>query len=339
MVKSEKVTIKDVATLAGVSTAAVSYVINNKPGVNSETRKKIQDIIKKTGFSPNINSKRLSSGKSYNIHAVLDKDNPRPCKLYYLGVTSHIIEELSRFDYNLIVSYVSRKDTADAVLDVIAKNNADGILFFQMADDRLIGEIASRGIPCIVVDNREIYNELPHVSVDYTLAAYTATRYLIDNGHKKIAYVGMKKTPYFCKKTLEGYHKALSEAGIPIREDYTVYDDFEKESAHPALNRLLSTGDAPTAFFCVEDFYAVCVLHYIKKLGFSVPDDISMIALDDMIISEYTDPALSTIRLSETELAENAVRMIMDLTQGQNPESCIIKSDDLIVRESVKKMI
>jgi DNA-binding LacI/PurR family transcriptional regulator len=339
MVKSEKITIKDIATMAGVSTAAVSYVINDKPGVNGETRKKIQDIIKKTGFSPNINSKRLSSGKSYNIHAVLDRDNPRPCKLYYLGVTSHIIEELSRFDYNLIVSYVGRDDTADAALDIITKNNADGILFFQMVDDRLIGEIADRGIPCIVVDNREIYNELPHVSVDYTLAAYTATRYLIDAGHKKIAYVGMKKTPYFCEKTLAGYRNALSEAGICFREDYAIYDDFEKESVHPALNRLLSSADAPTAFFCVEDFYAVCVLHYIKKLGFSVPEDISIIALDDMIISEYTDPALSTIRLSETELAQNAVRMIMELTQGRDPENCVIKSDDLIIRESVKKIV
>jgi len=338
LVKSEKVTIKDIATMAGVSTAAVSYVINDKPGVNSETRKKIQDIILKTGFSPNINSKRLSSGKSYNIHAVLDKDNPRPCKLYYLGVISHIIEELSRFDYNLIVSYVSREDTALAVLDVINKNNADGIFFFQMADEDLIGEIAGKGIPCIVVDNREIYGELAHVSVDYTLAAYTATRHLIQNGHRKIAYVGMLKTPYFCEQTLAGYKKALCEAGIPICEDYVLYGDFEKESAHSALDKLLTSNKVPTAFFCVEDFYAVCVLHYIKKFGFSVPDDISMIALDDMIISEYTDPALSTIRLSETELARNAVRMIMELAQGRETESCVIRSDDLIIRESVKKI-
>jgi DNA-binding LacI/PurR family transcriptional regulator len=324
--------------MAGVSTAAVSYVINDKPGVNSETRRKIQDIIRETGFSPNINSKRLSSGKSYNIHAVLDKDNPRPCKLFYLGVISHIIEELLKFDYNLIVSYVSREDTAQAVLDVINKNNADGILFFQMVDETLLSDIANKGIPCIVVGNREIYGELAHVSVDYHLAARTATQYLIRNGHKKIAYVGMKKTPYFCEQTLSGYKKALLGAGIPFRENYIVYGDFEKESTHPALNALLTSDDIPTAFFCVEDFYAVCVLHYIKKLGFKVPDDISMIALDDMILSEYTDPALSTIRLSETELARNAVRMIMELAQGRESESCVIRSDHLIIRESVKKI-
>jgi len=338
MVKSEKVTIKDIAMMAGVSTAAVSYVINDKPGVNNETRKKIQDIIRDTGFSPNINSKRLSSGKSYNIHAVLDKDNPRPCKLYYLGVISHIIEELSKFEYNLIVSYVSRQDTALAVMDVINKKNADGIFFFQMVDENLLGEIAGKGIPCIVVDNREIYTELAHVSVDYSLAAYTATHHLIRNGHKKVAYVGMQKTPYFCQQTLDGYKKALKEADIPFNEGYVIYGDFEKESTHPALEALLSSGDIPTAFFCVEDFYAVCVLHYIKKLGFSVPDDISMIALDDMILSEYTDPALTTIRLSETELAKNAVRMIMDLAQGRESESCVIRSDHLIIRESIKKI-
>ncbi|MEI6101762.1 MAG: LacI family DNA-binding transcriptional regulator, partial [Eubacteriales bacterium] len=138
MIKSDKITIKDIAQMAGVSTAAVSYVINNKPGVNSDTRKKIQEIVTETGFSPNINSKRLAFGKSYNIHAVLDKDNPRPCKLFYLGVVSHIVEELSSFDYNLIVSYVNRDQTTSAVMEVFNKNDADGILFFQLVDECVI---------------------------------------------------------------------------------------------------------------------------------------------------------------------------------------------------------
>jgi len=338
MIKSDKITIKDVASLAGVSTAAVSYVINNKPGVNSDTRKKIQEIIRNTGFLPNINSKRLASGKSYNILAVLDKDNPRPCKLFYLGVVSHIVEELSRYDYNLIVSYVSKDETSSAVMDVFNKNDADGILFFQLVDKDLIEEIAEKGIPCVVVDNREIYHELAHVSVDYSLAAYTATRYLIQNGHRRIAYVGMKKTPFFCSQTLEGYKKALTEAGIAPRDEIIIYGDFENQSPNPDLDRLLALPGLPTAFFCVEDFYAVCVLHTIKNRGLRVPDDISMIALDDMILSEYTDPALSTIKLSETELSANAVRMIMELARGRETDNCVIKSDDLIIRDSVKKI-
>ncbi len=338
MLKSEKITIKDIAMMAGVSTAAVSYVINNKPGVNVQTRRKIQDIITQTGFAPNINSKRLASGKSYNIHAVLDKDNPRPCKLFYLGVVSHIVEELSHFGYNLIVSYAGGDETSSAVMDVINKNDADGILFFQLVDEKLIEEIAEKGIPCLVVDNREIYHELPHVSVDYSLAAYTATRYLIDNGHREIAYVGMKKTPFFCSQTLSGYRRALNGAGVAPRDDYIIYGEFENGNENPGLDSLLSLPSPPTAFFCVEDFYAVCVLHYIKNKGYRVPDDISMIALDDMILSEYTDPALSTIRLSESELASNAVRMIMELVEGRENENCVIKSDDLIIRESVKRI-
>ncbi len=338
MLKSDKITIKDIALMAGVSTAAVSYVINNKPGVNTLTRKKIQEIINETGFAPNINSIRLASGKSYNIHAVLDKDNPRPCKLYYMGVISHIVEDLSCYGYNLIVSYVSRDETPAAVMDVINKSDADGILFFQLVDEKLIEEIAEKGIPGLVVDNREIYDELAHVSVDYSLAAYTATRYLIQNGHRDIAYVGMKKHPYFCSQTLDGYRRALSEADIDIREEYIIFGEFEDQSSNPELDRLLSLPVIPTAFFCVEDFYAVCVLHYIKSRGFKVPDDISMIALDDMILSEYTDPALSTIRLSESELSANAVRMIMDLVEGRESENCVIKSDDLIIRDSVKNI-
>lgn len=338
MIKSDKVTIKDIAHMAGVSTAAVSYVLNNKPGVNADTRKKIQDLISETGFSPNINSKRLAYGKSYNIHAVLDKNNPRPCKLFYLGVISHIVEELSNYDYNLIVSYISRDQTTAAVMDVFNKNDADGILFFQLVDEAALGAIAEKGIPCVVVDNREVYDELSHVSVDYELAAYTATRFLIQNGHTKIAYVGMEKTPFFCMQTIAGYKKALMEADIEPREEYVVYGDFEEKSKSPDLENLLGLPDRPTAFFCVEDFYAVCVLHFLKSKGFSVPDDISMIALDDMILSEYTDPGLSTIKLSEKELARHAVRMIMELVEGRDTVNCVIKSDDLIVRGSVKKL-
>ena len=339
MLTSDKITIKDIAMMAGVSTAAVSYVINNKPGVNIETRKKIQELIHQTGFAPNINSKRLASGKSYNIHAVLDKDNPRPCKLFYMGVVSHIVEELSRWGYNLIVSYVSRDETSAAVMDVINKNDADGILFFQLADEKLVEEIAEKGIPCLVVDNREIYHELAHVSVDYSLAAYTATRYLIQNGHRDIAYVGMKKTPFFCSQTMSGFRRALTEAGIAPREEFIIYGEFENQKSNPDLDRLLGLSKLPTAFFCVEDFYAVCVLHYIKNKGLRVPDDISMIALDDMILSEYTDPALSTIRLSESELSSNAVRMIMELVEGRESVNCVIKSDDLIIRDSVKRIL
>ncbi len=336
--KTDKITIKDIARMAGVSTAAVSYVINNKPGVNAETRKKIQGLIANTGFSPNINSKRLAFGKSYNIHAVLDKNNPRPCKLFYLGVVSHVVEELGNYDYNLIVSYISKGETSSAVMEVFNKNDADGILFFQLVDEAAIDAIAEKGIPCVVVDNREVYNELAHVSVDYALSAYTATRFLIQNGHTKIAYVGMDKTPFFCRQTLSGYKKALAEAGIELREDYIVHGDFEEESKVPDLKGLLSLPDRPTAFFCVEDFYAVCVLHFLKSKGLSVPDDISIIALDDMILSEYTDPGLSTIKLSEKELASNAVRMIMELVEGRDTENCVIKSDDLIIRGSVKKI-
>lgn len=336
MIKSDKVTIKDIAHMAGVSTAAVSYVINNKPGVNAETRKKIQALVTETGFSPNINSKRLAYGKSYNIHAVLDKNNPRPCKLFYLGVVSHIVEELSDCDYNLIVSYISQNQASAAVMDVFNKNDADGILFFQFVDEAALAAIAEKGIPCVVVDNREVYDELAHVSVDYALAANTATRFLIQNGHTKIAYVGMEKTPFFCKQTLAGYKKALREAGIELRHEYIIYGDFEDKTKNPDLEGLIRLPDRPTAFFCVEDFYAVCVLHFLKSKGFSVPDDISMIALDDMILSEYTDPGLSTIKLSEKELAASAVRMIMDLVEGRETENCVIKSDDLIIRGSVK---
>jgi len=330
-----KLTIKDIAKMAGVSPTAVSFVINNKEGVGEETRKRVEDVIKKTNFKPSLNSRRLFFKKSFNISIVVNYNSSPFDNLFYMEIAKGILEKSKEYGYNIVFTDISFEGNKFILPDIIKQNDTDGIIFLQDTEKTVLNEIDRYNIPCVVIDAHSLNDNVTSIYVDYVLACYTATRYLIDNGHKAIAFIGSSYLPEFYLQAFSGFRKALEEAQISIPPSWIQIDAIDEVSSYECMERILKKNPIPTAVFCAGDIFAIGAIKCSKDHGYRIPKDLSFTAVDDILLSRYIEPKLTTVRIDMTKMGILALELIVKKINGEQMESVMIESDNLIVRESV----
>jgi hypothetical protein len=179
-------------------------------------------------------------------------------------------------------------------------------------------------------------NGITTVNANYELSAYTAVCYLIENGHRDIAYISSSFVPNFYLATFEGYRKALEKAQVTIQPSWIQINAVNEESAYNCMKTILENKHKPTAVFCTTDTFAIGAMKCAKDMGFKVPEDISFIGIDDIFLSNYIEPKLSTIKIDKFRMGSLAMELIMDKIQGKKVNSVVVDSDHLVIRESVK---
>ncbi|MBR5314727.1 MAG: LacI family DNA-binding transcriptional regulator, partial [Clostridia bacterium] len=267
----KKLTIKEIAKMAGVSVTAVSFVLNEKPGVSEDTRKKVQAIIEETGFKPSLNSKRLVLNKSFNISLIVNPYSSPFEDLFYFEIMNGILNQSSKHGYNIVINKIRRGELPDSVYS----GDADGMIFMQDITPAMKKKAIASGIPFVVVDTHDADPSLISVSADYTRAAYMATTHLIENGHKNIALLASNIIPDFYKQTLQGFANALLENSIAVLPEFIEQTAYNEESAYFAAKEILSRENPPTAIVCAMDSFAIGAIKCIKEMNLSVPDDVS----------------------------------------------------------------
>ena len=332
-----KPTIKQIAEKAGVSEATVSYVLNGKSGVSKETSDRIKKIMHDCGYKANLNSQRLATGKSYNIHAVIRKAAAPGCKAFYQEVMLALLDNVTERGYNLLSAYHNEDSIDSALISSIKNGNTDGMIFFQGMDATVYSAVKEYDVPAVIVNPGFDPRDIPTVNIDFYKLAYRATKYLCDNGHKRIAFLGMCALPSFYEVSFAGFSRAMTESGNDIDERLVLADLTDEKEALERSRELLRTGAIPTAAFCAQDVFAISFIKAVALEGYSVPDDISVIGIDDLRVSGYVTPGLTTIMVSPNELAEKATGIIFDLISGKTASSQTVEKTDLIVRESVKQ--
>ena len=213
----KQVTIRDIAREAGVSTAAVSYVVNGKKGVSSKTREKIEQVIKKFGYHPSLRSKSLSLGKNYCIHAVIRREAAPSCKAFYFSVIAQMVEQLrDRFS---VVPVFQGDDTEKdkTLLKIIQSDSTDGVIAFQGVMPQIQSELERHNTPLVVINPGIRATSSTSVILDFEKLAYQATSFLTENGHRKIGMIGMQCMPLFFDATKSGFLQALKENGIKAK--------------------------------------------------------------------------------------------------------------------------
>lgn len=331
-----KMTIKEVARLADVSISAVSFVINNKKGVSQETREKVQRIVEQVGYTPNPNSRRLIFNKTNNI-VVLFKRNISPLEHYfYSEINNVILHECETRGYNLIFASMDIRNNTVEFPNIIKSYDADGILFYGDVDPLILNGLAKYDIPTIVIDSHTPDARILSVTADYAVAAFTAVHYLIELGHRNIAYIGNSFLTDFSAQTFSGYKKAIEEKRLATNMQWIQLDSRDEQSAYQCMKNIFASPSLPTAVFCSADIYAIGAVRYIKEAGLKVPDDISVVSIDDIILSRYTDPKLTTIRIDKIEMGHIAMDLLIKEIQGEPVKSVVIKPDVLIIRNSTK---
>lgn len=335
----DKLTIRDIARMAGVSATAVSFVLNDRPGVSDTTRQRIQRVIEETGFTPNIHTRRLNLKKSFTVHVVMRQYDYSLFNLFAMDVLTGIFKESRRLGYNVIFTTVEKELRCSELMGSIHSKDSDGIIFIQSYDPAVIRQLQQECFPYLCVDSHGPQDgSSPLLEVDYYDAAYRAVSYLAENGHRRIGFLMSDRHKEFHKHTLQGFSDAMERAGLEICRQWMcqVVHNVPQPAA-AAMEQILACDSWPTAVFCSSDTYAANAISYAKSRGLSVPRDISFIGLDDLVISEYTEPAITTMGLDKIDMGRRAMQTLYQMMIEGPYQQIQLLPTVLVERSSVAK--
>lgn len=329
-------TIKDVARHAGVSTTTVSHVINKTRFVAEETSQAVWAAIKELHYSPSAVARSLKVNNTKTI-GLLATSSEAP---YF----AEIIEAVENccFDkgYTLILGNAHNDlQKQQAYLSMMAQKRVDGLLVMcSEYPSPLIAMLeANRNIPMVVMDWGESRGNFTDTVLDNAFdGGYLAGRYLLDRGHRDIAVIPGQLERNTGGGRHAGFLKALSEADVPLREEWVVQGDFEPESGYRAMLQILSQEKRPSAVFCGGDVMAMGAICAADEMGLRVPQDISVIGYDNVRNARYFTPSLTTIHQPKEQLGQTAFAMLLDRITSKREESQTIEVyPKLIERRSV----
>lgn len=335
------VSIKVVAKLAGVSIATVSRCINNPEKVTDKTRRKVQDAILQTGYSPNTLAQSFRRGRTNIVMVVL----PSIGDPFFTAVMRGIREAAKLKGYAVIIEETQFNTmTADEVSAMLVSNQTDGIILLASMSPfgtDVLSTTSKRRLP-IVIGCETVTQELedfPSVHIDNIVAAKDATNYLVSQGHEKIAMIYGQQSSLLTKDRELGYRTAMQQAKLTIEDGWVVEGELTIAGARKATRNLMNHNHRPTAIFCANDEMAIGCLHEVKAVGLSVPGDISIIGFDDIRYAEVTDPPLTTISQPAEEIGERVMyRLCRRIEAGNGVSSAPeIVPHKLVIRQSVSK--
>lgn len=282
------VTIRDVAKTAGVGVGTVSRVLNGSPFVSEGTRQKVLLAIEKLNYAPSPIARRLSLGRTSTV-AVIAPFFTRPSVVERLRGIEYA---LAQTEYDLVLHNVESVARRDACFrELPRRERVDGLLMISLLpDDEDAQRLVTADVPVVLVD-APYAGPLNQVVIDDVSGGYTATRHLIELGHRKIGYISdYLENPFNFVASLyryEGYLMALEEAEIPFRPEYHQQGSHGREVARGLARVLLTLPDPPTAIFAASDTQAIGVLETARELGIDVPGQLSVVGFDDIEIAEY----------------------------------------------------
>ena len=335
--------IKKISQLAGVSQTTVSFVINNREGISEETRKKVQKVIEQEGYIPNINSRRLSMKKSFNIAFINSESYAMFSDAFANDTVKAAVRKAGDMGYSVMLLPEMNLKNRSFLTTAIGQGNVDGAIAMHDLDPSACVILEENHIPFVAIDSHNPSAPYHCVTMNYEMQAYRVCRYLIEQGHKNIAYLGIESLPDFYLRCMKGYMNALSEAHLPINPAWIMRasDDGTNvpEMAMKELVSALSDDEMPTAIFCVNDLTAIGAINGLRRRGYSVPDDVSVISIDDIASAEYFIPPLTTLHIDGAAMGEKAMEILHRIISGEDVERAyVMQPGEIMVRETVKKI-
>jgi len=333
--RPHRVTIRDIADLAGVSVATVSRVVNGRDDVSDDTRLLVRRIIREHGYVANRNTRGLSARPGGLVVGVLV---PLLHRMYFSAILAGAAEALYEQNMRLMLAPTQHEHQREiSLLERLMHGMSDGALLIlpDESSEELEG-LLDRGYRYVVVDPRKpLAERIPSVSAAHTSGADQAMQHLLGLGHRRIAAVtgppGWAATD--CRR--RGYHAALAGAGIMPDPALEVEGDFEIAGGFKAGDYLFELRDPPTAIFAFNDNLAVGVIQAARARGLRVPEDVSEVGFDDLEYATVVTPPLTTIRQPLAEMGRTAVSMLVRLLERQRFEALHVElGTRLVVRDS-----
>jgi DNA-binding LacI/PurR family transcriptional regulator len=310
------VTVKDVAREAGVSRTTVSNVFNGRAKYSRETEEAVLEAARRLSYKPNLAAQSLITNKSHLIGLVLpsyvDKTTLTNSPFYNIiidGVTS-VLRDVAYYD--VILSCVSDDDQAlNQVSDWADVRNVDGIIAIGQYDSEFLKALEAKEIPVILIDNyQRQFPTFSYINSDDEMGGYLATRRLIESGHANIALCSIAPQSPLMQRRYAGYQRAMQEAHYP--EHYFEGSTFSAFEDGKSLGESLVSQGIDAAF-CTEDMLAVGVLHTLVRMGVNVGSDFGLVGFDNIPMSRYIYPELTTVDQNIAEKGETATRTLLNI--------------------------
>lgn len=318
------VTIYDVAREANVSMATVSRVVNGNPNVKPTTRKKVLEAIERLGYRPNAVARGLASKKTTTVGVII----PDISSIFYAELARGIEDIATMYKYNIILSNSDQNmDKELHLLNTMLGKQVDGIVFMSgNVTDEHVEEFKRSPVPIVLAASVEEKGETASVAIDYEQALYDAAVMLIENGHKRLAFVsGPMQEPINKAKKLQGFKRALQDKGIEFKEEYVVEGDYTYDSGMEALDALMKLDEKPTAVISATDEMALGIIHSAQDKGLSIPEDLEVVGFDNTRLSLMVRPQLTTVVQPTYDIGAVAMRLLTKLMNKEEVEEHIVQ--------------
>ncbi len=329
-------TIKDLAALTGYSVGTISRVLNNQPNVSEKARLAIRQAAEEYGFQLNENAKQLKQQHGTAILVIVKGTSNE----LFAGLVEAIQARIAQTEYPLIVDYIDEDgNEVRRAAQLFREKKPRGILFLGGNKENFQGDFGKITVPCVLVTNNGSdfgFDNLSSVSSDDILAASMAIDHLFSLGHRQIALIGGDlSSSNIARLRFRGCMEAFSrhDLAFDLKSDYRGVR-FSFEGGYRAATELLATGRPFSAIFAMSDVMAIGAIRALQDAGKRVPEDMSIMGFDGLLIGEFTVPRLSTIRQDVTELAQRSIQLLLQQITGPGVPTHLTVDVALAQRES-----
>jgi LacI family transcriptional regulator len=337
------VTGEQVARLAGVSRATVSRALNGSSYVSSKTRKRIDEAIATLGYEPDVVAQSLARQRSRVIALGLFSDGhglhlaqlEKTGHHFYLGILKHIEDEAVESNYDLLLPSRPFGNSQEHYIRSLQTRRIAGVLGICLnpADTRILALLNS-SIPAVFIDSVAQGEHATYVKSDHVDGARQATEHLLALGHRRIAFLTGRVNALAGAERLLGCQQALANAGYVMDEELLRPSGWNTSDAYEAANALLNERRDFTAIVAGSDLMAFGILRSLHEHGLRVPEDVSLLGFDDVDLSQYMVPPLTTVRQDRAGMGCGAVQRLVAMIEGESALAPLVVPTRLVVRES-----
>jgi LacI family transcriptional regulator len=330
--------IKDVAQIVGCSTSTVSRVINNRDAVSSKTRRRVLETIEKLDYKPNLVAQGLRVKRGNLIGLVV----PESTSHAFSAIIQHVMDAAHQRSYNIIiVNSHEDPDLEESFISDLLRRNINGIIFSRVSDEsRIMPKIVENNIPIVVIDRALENEKVSNVVLNNRDAGYLAGKHLLELGHTKIACVTGPMKIALCRDRLRGFKDALNEHGLELPKSNVYEGDFQFGSGIEAVHILTERGSDFTAIWALNDIMGFGIMKELHRIGVLVPDDVSVLGMDDLEFGDMVTPALTSVHYPFDELSECAMDFLVRIIAGEEISAdTIVVNPSLSIKESTAALV
>lgn len=331
-----KITINDIAEMTNLSKATISRVLNDKPDVSEQARKKVMDVITEHNYNPNSVARGLALKKTHTIGLILpDITNP-----FFPELARGVENKAKEYGYSVILSDINNDNSElPTTVTILRNKQVDGIVIVQWSNvfSEEIEEVLNHdAFPIVAIDRDD---DTSYVSFDNEASSRMAVSYLIKHGHKRIAHItGDLKTLSGINR-LKGYRSSLVEHDIAFDDSLVYEGTYIQQTGYNGLHQIMESKKRPTAIFAANDMIAIGIYDAAAEMGIRIPEDLSVIGHDDISFASILRPKLTTVVVPRYELGVSCMEVLFTMMNRRNSEPKTYRLEPkLAIRDSVKAL-